>query len=199
MAVDKLVDSAQLDDYFTDIADAIRTKASTASTYTPSQMPQAILDIPSGGGESRVDLLATKSLGALSTSSKSEVSTGQTLEISKADLNGYEMALVICSVDTQVNDRHVATLGMTMIYGDSDATSMNSILQPTVKENYKLSSNKFVSYASNTVYGVYAKGEYSNYKLTLTFYTKYSNTYTGTINGSYTAKVYGLKIYDLIV
>ena len=50
MAVDKLVDSAQLDGYFTNIADAIRTKASTASTYTPPQMPQAILDIPSGGG-----------------------------------------------------------------------------------------------------------------------------------------------------
>lgn len=51
MAVDKLVDSAQLDGYFTNIATAIRAKAGTASTYTPSEMPQAIQDIPSGGGE----------------------------------------------------------------------------------------------------------------------------------------------------
>lgn len=36
---------------FTDIADAIRSKAGTSETYTPAAMPQAILDIPTGGGE----------------------------------------------------------------------------------------------------------------------------------------------------
>ena len=35
--------------YLTDIADSIRSKNGTQNTYTPSQMPQAILDIPSGG------------------------------------------------------------------------------------------------------------------------------------------------------
>ena len=50
MAVDKLVDSTQLDGYFSDIADAIRGKNGSSDTYTPSQMPQAITDIPSGGG-----------------------------------------------------------------------------------------------------------------------------------------------------
>lgn len=35
--------------YLTDIADAIRAKDGSQNTYTPSQMPQAILDIPSGG------------------------------------------------------------------------------------------------------------------------------------------------------
>ena len=50
MAVDKLVDSAQLDGYFSNIASAIRSKAGVSSTYTPSEMPQAIQDIPSGGG-----------------------------------------------------------------------------------------------------------------------------------------------------
>lgn len=184
---------------WTGLLDAIRSKASVSGTMTVSQATTAVENIETGGGESRVDLLATKSLGALSTSSTSEVSTGQTLEISKADLNGYEMALVICSVDTQVNDGHVATLGMTMLYGDSYATSINSVYQPTVKENYRLSSNKVVSRANNTAYGVYAKGEYSSSKLTLTFYTRYNSSYTGTINGSYTARVYGLKIYDLIV
>lgn len=184
---------------WTGLLDAIRSKARVSGTMTVSQATTAVENIETGGGESRVDLLATKSLGALSTTSTSEVSTGQTLEISKADLDGYEMALVICSGDTQENDGHVATLGMTMLYGDTNATSMNSIYQPTVKENYKLSSNKVISRSNNNVYGVYAKGDYSNYKLTFTFYTKYSSTYTGTINGNYTAKVYGLKIYDLIV
>lgn len=36
---------------FTDIADAIRSKSGTSETYTPAAMPQAILDIPTGGGE----------------------------------------------------------------------------------------------------------------------------------------------------
>lgn len=54
MAVDKLVDSAQLDGYFTNIASAIRSKAGVSSTYTPSEMPQAIQDIPSGGAEPKV-------------------------------------------------------------------------------------------------------------------------------------------------
>lgn len=51
MAVDKLVDSSQLDGYFSNIASAIRAKAGTVSTYTPAEMPQAIEGIPSGGGE----------------------------------------------------------------------------------------------------------------------------------------------------
>ncbi len=50
MALDKLVDSAVLDGYFEDIADAIRAKAVTEDQYSPEDMPQAILDIPSGGG-----------------------------------------------------------------------------------------------------------------------------------------------------
>lgn len=51
MAYDKVVDSAVLDGYFSDIADAIRDKDGTQNTYTPAQMPQAIEDIPSGGGD----------------------------------------------------------------------------------------------------------------------------------------------------
>ena len=47
MAVDKAVDSAVLDGYFEDIADSIRAKTGTQSTYTPAQMSAAIDDIPS--------------------------------------------------------------------------------------------------------------------------------------------------------
>lgn len=45
MAIDKVVDSAVLDGYFSDIADAIRAKGASG-TYTPAQMPQAIEDLP---------------------------------------------------------------------------------------------------------------------------------------------------------
>lgn len=49
MSVDKGVDSTVLDGYFSDIADAIRGKNGSQSTYTPSQMPSAITNIPTGG------------------------------------------------------------------------------------------------------------------------------------------------------
>ena len=35
--------------YLEDIADAIRSKSSSSTTYTPSQMAAAILAIPTGG------------------------------------------------------------------------------------------------------------------------------------------------------
>lgn len=37
--------------YYEDIADAIREKNGTQDTYAPNEMAQAILDIPTGGGE----------------------------------------------------------------------------------------------------------------------------------------------------
>lgn len=62
MAVDKLVDSGQLDGYFTNIANAIRYKYDEAGdpdaldyAYTPTEMPQAIEDIPTGGGGKEVE------------------------------------------------------------------------------------------------------------------------------------------------
>lgn len=39
-----------IETYFEDIADAIRERGGTSATLTPAQMPQAILDIPGGGG-----------------------------------------------------------------------------------------------------------------------------------------------------
>ena len=51
MAVDKLVDSTQLDADLTSVANAIRTKGGTsASLAFPAGFVQAIGDIPSGGG-----------------------------------------------------------------------------------------------------------------------------------------------------
>lgn len=39
-----------IETYFKDIADAIREKSDTSALITPGNMPQAILDLPSGGG-----------------------------------------------------------------------------------------------------------------------------------------------------
>lgn len=51
MAVDKLVDSAQLDSDLTSIANAIRTKGGTSAALAfPAGFMSAIGDIPTGGG-----------------------------------------------------------------------------------------------------------------------------------------------------
>lgn len=53
MAVDKLVDSTQLNSDLTSIANAIRTKGGTSAQLAfPSGFVSAIGDIPSGGGDS---------------------------------------------------------------------------------------------------------------------------------------------------
>lgn len=40
--------------YFENIADAIRQKAGTQDTYTPEEMPDAIANLPSGGGSQEI-------------------------------------------------------------------------------------------------------------------------------------------------
>lgn len=44
------------DSYLTGIANAIRTKSSSQDTFLPSEMPQAILDIPTGSGGSEPNI-----------------------------------------------------------------------------------------------------------------------------------------------
>lgn len=63
MAVDKLVDSAQLDADLTSVANAIRTKGGTsASLAFPAGFVQAIGDIPTGGGGINWDDFATRTV-----------------------------------------------------------------------------------------------------------------------------------------
>lgn len=64
MAYDKVVDSAVLDGYFSDIADAIRDKGGSG-TYTPAEMPQAIEDLPSGGNEALLALISGTATGTV--------------------------------------------------------------------------------------------------------------------------------------
>lgn len=53
MAVDKLVDSTQLDDDLTSVANAIRTKGGTSADLAfPADFVSAIAAIPTGGGSS---------------------------------------------------------------------------------------------------------------------------------------------------
>ena len=154
----------------------------------------------SGGGPSNFTLLGTKSLGTISTSSTTDTDTGQTIVIGSSAWNDYDLIVCECSVDTQTNGRHTCSTRLAWLTGTSNVTTKNTCTFATATWNSKKSSSgTATTRSSTTAYGVYAKaGTISGTNLTLTIYQRYNSTQTGTINGSYTMRVYGCKIYDLI-
>lgn len=151
-----------------------------------------------GGGGSGMTLLKTTSLGALQTSSTSAADTGKTMTVT--GYNDYDALVVDVSVDTPTNGRHTSTVSFVLLTGSSNVNTKSTYTVGSNKWNSKLSSSGTGSTRQSTsAYGVYVNAAtVSGSTMTLTFYYRYNSTNTGTINGSYTARVYGLKLYDLI-
>lgn len=143
-------------------------------------------------------LLGTKSVGTISTSSTTDTDTGQTLVLT--GWNNYDLLVCECSVNTKTNGRHTETTRLAWLTASSNISTKSGCTFATATHNTKLSSSGTATARSNTTaYGVYAKaGTISGSNLTLTIYQRYNSTQTGTINGTYTLRVYGCKIYDLI-
>ena len=148
----------------------------------------------SGGGN--FTLLGTKTLGTISTSSTTDTDTGQTIVLT--GWNDYDLLICECSVATQTNSRHLATTRLAWLTASGNINTKNGCTFATATWNAKKSSSAVVTArSSTTAYGVYAKaGTISGSNLTLTIYQRYNSTQTGTINGSYTMRVYGVKIAD---
>ena len=151
-----------------------------------------------GGGGSGLTLLKTYSMGSLSTTSTSAADTGKTTTLT--GYNDYDVLVVDVSVDSPTNNRHTSTVSMVYLTGTSNVTTKNTYTVGSNKWNSRLSSSGTGSTRqSTTAYGIYVNtATVSSSTMTLTFYYKYNNNNTGTINGSYTARIYGLKLYDLI-
>lgn len=154
-----------------------------------------------GGGTDRLVLIQTTSIGSLSTSSTSGTDTGKT--VSCASTTGwanYDLLLVDISVDTATNGRHTSTVTPVLLTGTSNVTTKNTYTVGSNKWNSKLGSTGTASTRqSTTAYGVYINAaSVSNNTLNMTVYYKYNNNSTGTLNGTYTARVYGIKLIDLI-
>lgn len=146
-------------------------------------------------------LLYTLSLGTISTSSTSAADTGKTLTLaSSTNWNDYDLLLVDISVDTVVNGRHTSSVTPVLLTGTSNVTTKNTYTVGSNVWNSKVNSSGTKSTRqSTTKYGVYINGaSVSNSTLTLTVYDRYNSNSTGTLNGSYTARVYGIKLIDLI-
>ena len=185
---------------FTDVTDTTAAASDVASGkyfYTSSGVRTA--GTSSGGGGSGMTLLGSKSLGAISTSSTTATDTGQTLEVE--GINDYDALVTVISVDSIVNNRHVATIQYIWLTGTSNISTKNTATIATATWNEKRNSSGTASTRANTTkYGIYVNtaSTPSGGKTTLAFYQRYNSTQTGTINGSYTARIYGLTVNDLI-
>lgn len=184
----------------------------TVTTATASDVAQGKIFLASngtittgtasgGGGSDRLVLLQTTSLGSLSTSSTSATDTGKTVTLAQSTgWQNYDLLLVDISVDTTTNGRHTSTVTPVILTGTSNVTTKNTYTVGSNKWNSKLSSSGTASTRqSTTAYGVYINAaSVSSNTLTLTVYDKYNSNHTGTLNGTYTARVYGIKLIDLI-
>ena len=183
---------------FTDVTDTTAAASDVASGkyfYTASGVRT---QGTSSGGGSGLTLLKTTSLGTLSTSSTSATDTGKTMTVT--GYNDYDVLVVDVSVDSVTNGRHTSTVSMVYLTGTSAVTTKNTYAVGSNKWNSKRSSSGTGSTRQSTsAYGIYVYStSVSSNTMTLTFYYRYNSNNTGTINGTYTARVYGLKLYDLI-
>ena len=180
---------------------AIRSSSDVTASGTTVTIPagyyaQAVTKTVSGSGIGT--LLKTTSLGSLSTSSTSSTDTGKTMTLT--GYNDYDLLIVDVSVDTLTNNRHTSTVSTVLLTGTSNVNTKNTYTVGSNKWNSKLNSSGTGSTRQSTsAYGIYVNAAtVSNSTMTLTFYYRYNSNNTGTINGTYTARVYGIKLYDLI-
>lgn len=155
----------------------------------------------SGGGGGGLTLIQTTALGALSTSSTSAADTGKTITLaSTTNFTNYDLLIVDISVNTPTNGRHTSTVSQVLLTGTSNVSTKNTYSVVSNKWNSKRSSSGTGSTRqSTTAYGVYIyAASVSGGTMTMTVYYRYNSNSTGTLNGTYTARVYGVKLYDLI-
>ena len=157
-----------------------------------------ITDTPSSPS---LQLIKTVSLGTLSTSSTSAADTGKTIEMaSSTGWSNYDLLLVDISVDSVTNGRHTSSVGFVFATGTSNVNTKNTYAVGSNVWNSKVNSSGTKSTRqSSTKYGIYANAaSVADGTLTLTVYYRYNSNHTGTINNAYTARVYGIKLIDLI-
>ena len=188
---------------FTDVSDTTAAAADVASGkyfYTSAGVRTQGTS-SGGGGTDRLVLLQTTAIGSLSTSSTSAADTGKTVSLaSTTGWQDYDLLLVDISVDTTTNGRHTSTVTPVILTGTSNVSTKNTYTVAGNKWNSKLGSTGTASTRQSTsAYGVYINAaSVSSNTLTLTVYYRYNSNSTGTLNGTYTARVYGVKLIDLI-
>lgn len=151
----------------------------------------------SGGGGIGT-LLATSATGSVNTTSTQAANLNK--DVSVSGIDAYDLLIVEASVDSVTNGRHCATISLIFLTAGTTIGTKNGGTVASNKMNIKVSSNgTYTSVQGTTAYGIYANSvSISNGTATIPMYRRYNSTSTGTINGTYTTRVYGVKLYDLI-
>lgn len=158
-----------------------------------------IVNVSGGGGIGT--LLKTESLGEVETSSSSEQSTGKTLTVPGVD--DYDLLLVLIEADDKSKTGHLATASLLTLTASSSMAPLphnkngTSILSN--KLNFQINGGVVLSRTGTTSYGVYpVTPTHSSGSVTMQISCRYHSTQTTAIDNSYTAKVYGISLYDLL-
>lgn len=154
----------------------------------------------SGGGSNDFygDLLGIKSLGNI-TQGTSTTENSLNQSFTSINIAHYDLLLLLVTRDTKPTTGMYSTLTVII------TSAPNNI---NTKTGFSISSRYWWCSVSNgTVYsktgtsagGIYGKqGGAGANKATISLYAKY-NSNMGTITGNYTAKLYGVKLYDNFV
>lgn len=125
-------------DTMTDIADAIRGKNGSVSTYTPAQMATAIDNLPSGGGSS---LNAQVVQGTTRTNSSTLTAIGAELTVSKAGT--YDIYYSCLRTNTSSSYIWATRLYIDGVaYGSSENTTWTNNQQNTHLTGISLTANQ---------------------------------------------------------
>ena len=188
---------------FTDVTDTTAAASDVASGkyfYTAAGVRTQGTS-SGGGGSGGLTLISTTSIGSLSTSSTSATDTGKSISLaSSTGWKDYDLLIVDVSVNSTTNGRHTSTVSTVFITHQSSYGTPSNYAVGSNKWNSKLnSSGTATTRQSTTAYGIYANSaSVSSNTMTIPLYYRYNSNNTGTINGTYTARVYGVKLYDLI-
>ena len=145
MAVDKLVDSTQLDSDLTSVANAIRTKGGTSAQLAfPAGFVSAIGNIPTGGGTTTYSLIGSGSF--------TKTDTGANMNI-PVTYNGTPRMVAI-EADSEVSGTAMTVLVVnTLDLLINLPTYENSFDNNRVgKSKQKKADNTYVYSVNNTVY-----------------------------------------------
>lgn len=214
------------DTELTNVANAIRAKGGTSEPLTwDSGFTSAINNIPTGitpsgtypitnngsydvtnyanaevnvsGGGGLANLLASQSLGHLSTDTGSEVSIEQTLVLDDSDVHfsDYDALIVACEAEGRGNNKHIATENVILLSRGTYAKKKAPHLLTWLNNYYTDSSGVINVFGLGVSYGVYVSvPTQSSDVITVYFRMKYSSDFSKAIDDNYTAKVYGFKL-----
>ena len=166
-------------------------------TYDVTEIAEAIVNVGGGGG-SIGTLLATQPLGHIEVTSTSSVDLNKSVVVE--GVNDYDLLIVKTTLDdyTTLSGNH-ATIALADLGGTATISTKNKITIANMKQYLHSSSHKtnVVSNQSTTPYGIYPNtAVVSDDVATLGMYGRYSSEYSDTINGDYTTRVYGIKLFD---